>query len=56
MTGVQAEGLAPDVMADILRSAIEDRIDHDVLQEVLAEEQRIRGELGTLAAISFTKK
>jgi hypothetical protein len=44
---VQAEALAPDEIANLLRNGIEDRIDDDVLQEVLAEEQQIRTELGT---------
>jgi hypothetical protein len=41
----QAEALAPDVLADILRTAIEQRINRRVLDRVLARERRIRGEL-----------
>jgi hypothetical protein len=39
----QAEALAPDVLADILRTAIEDRVDRQVLDRV--SEQRIRRSL-----------
>jgi hypothetical protein len=38
----QAEALPPDVLANILRTAIEDRIDRQVLDRVLRQEQRIR--------------
>jgi hypothetical protein len=42
----QAEALAPDVLANILRTAIEERIDRRALDRVLARERRIRRELG----------
>jgi hypothetical protein len=38
----QAEALPPDVLANILRTAIEDRVDRQVLNRVLLQEQRIR--------------
>jgi hypothetical protein len=41
----QAEALAPDVLANILRTAIEQRIDRHVYEKVLRREQRIRREL-----------
>ena len=42
----QAEALAPDVLAGILRSAIEARIDRRALDRVLQREQRVQRELG----------
>jgi hypothetical protein len=41
----QAEALAPDLLANILRKAIEERIDHDIYQRVLQREQRERRKL-----------
>jgi hypothetical protein len=41
----QAEALAPDVLAGILREAIETRIDRRVLDGVLRQEHRIRRDL-----------
>jgi len=41
----QAEALPPDVLADILRTAIEERVDRRVLDRVRRQEQRIRREL-----------
>jgi hypothetical protein len=41
----QAEALPPDVLAAILRAAIEDRTDQRVLERVLRQERRIRREL-----------
>jgi hypothetical protein len=41
----QAEALPPDTLADILRQAIESRIDQRVLDSVLRREQRIRRDL-----------
>src|SRR5262245_47589691 len=41
----QAEALPPDVLANILRSAIEERVDQRVLDRVLRQERRIRREL-----------
>ena len=41
----QAEALPPDALANILRSAIEERVDHRVRDRVLRQEQRIRREL-----------
>jgi hypothetical protein len=41
----QAEALPPDVLASILRTAIEERVDQRVLDRVLRQEQRIRREL-----------
>jgi hypothetical protein len=38
----QAEALPPDVLANILRAAIEEHIDRRVLDRVLRQEQRIR--------------
>jgi hypothetical protein len=46
-TGVtaQAEALAPDVLAAILRDAIEERIDRRALDRVLAHERKVRRDL-----------
>jgi hypothetical protein len=41
----QAEALAPDVLAEILRDAIEARIDHRMLDRVLKREREVRREL-----------
>jgi hypothetical protein len=41
----QAEALPPDILADILRIAIEARVDRQVLDRVLRQEQRIRRDL-----------
>jgi hypothetical protein len=41
----QAEALAPDVLAGILRSAVEQRIDHNAYKRILRDEQRARREL-----------
>jgi len=41
----QAEALAPDVLASILRTAIEQRIDRRVYEKVLRREQRVRRDL-----------
>jgi hypothetical protein len=41
----QAEALPPDVLANILRSAIEKRVDQRVLERALRQERRIRREL-----------
>jgi hypothetical protein len=41
----QAEALPPDVLANILRTAIEARIDRPVLDRVLRQEQRVRRNL-----------
>ena len=41
----QAEALPPDVLANILRSAIEERVDQRVLDRVLRQERRVRREL-----------
>jgi len=41
----QAEALPPDALANILRTAIEERIDQRVLDRVLRQERRIRREL-----------
>ena len=41
----QAEALSPDVLANILRLAIEERVDRRVLDRVLRQERRIRREL-----------
>jgi hypothetical protein len=43
---VQAEALPPDVLAQIVRDAIDSRIDKAVLDAVLAREARIRERLG----------
>ena len=41
----QAEAIAPDILAQIARDAIESRIDHKALRRVLAREKRVRREL-----------
>jgi hypothetical protein len=41
----QAEALPPDVLANILRTAIEERVDQRVLDRVLRQERRVRREL-----------
>ena len=41
----QAEALAPDVLANILQTAIEQRIDRRVYESVLRRERKIRREL-----------
>ena len=41
----QAEAIAPDVLARIVRDAIEERIDHKAYRRVLAREKRVRREL-----------
>jgi hypothetical protein len=41
----QAEALAPNVLAQILRTAIDERIDHDALDSVLDHEREVRREL-----------
>ena len=41
----QAEAIAPDVLANILRTAIEANLDHHAYARVLAREKRIRREL-----------
>jgi hypothetical protein len=41
----QAEALPPDVLANILRTAIEERVDQRVLDRVLRQERRIRRDL-----------
>jgi hypothetical protein len=41
----QAEALAPDVLAAILRAGIEQRIDHDIYQRVLRREKHERKKL-----------
>jgi hypothetical protein len=41
----RAEALAPDALAQILRDAIESRIDLDVLNEVLKREKRVQRQL-----------
>ena len=41
----QAEALPPDTLANILRTAIEERVDQRVLDRVLHPERRIRREL-----------
>jgi hypothetical protein len=41
----QAEAMAPDVLAAILRVAIEQRIDHDIYQRLLQREKRERQKL-----------
>jgi hypothetical protein len=43
----QAEALAPDVLANILRTALEQRIDQRLLDRVLRQERRVRRELIT---------
>ena len=42
---VQCEAIAPDTLADILRDAIEDRRDMEVLSDVLAMEGEMRADL-----------
>jgi hypothetical protein len=44
-TTCQAEALAPDVLAGILRTAIEARIDRRVYERVLRQERTVRREL-----------
>jgi hypothetical protein len=44
----QAEALAPDVLAAILRDAIEARIDRRALDRVLKRERQVRRELAHL--------
>jgi len=39
---VQAEAIPPDVLAGIVRTTIEERLDHDAFAGVLAEEDRVR--------------
>lgn len=41
----QAEAIAPDILARIVREAIEGRIDHKALRRVLAREKQVRREL-----------
>jgi hypothetical protein len=41
----QAEALDPNDLADILRAAIEDRLDHGMYQAILTEEAALRREL-----------
>jgi hypothetical protein len=41
----QAEALAPDVLADILRNVIEQRIDRAAYERVLRRERQVRREL-----------
>src|SRR5262249_14014076 len=41
----QAEALAPDVLARILRTAIEERINRRAFERVLAKERKVRREL-----------
>jgi hypothetical protein len=41
----QAEALPPDVLAEILRTAIDDRLDRDAYGRVLRREKRARREL-----------
>jgi hypothetical protein len=41
----QAEAIPPDVLAGILREAIEARIDHEALARVFQHEKRVRSEL-----------
>jgi hypothetical protein len=38
-------GIAPDILAQIVRDAIERRTDHKALRRVLAQEKRVRREL-----------
>ena len=42
----QAEAIPPDMFAGIIRTAIEQRVDQDALNAVLADEQRVRDTLG----------
>jgi hypothetical protein len=46
----QAEALAPDVLAEILRSAIEARINRRMLDRVLKRERAVRRELAARLA------
>ncbi len=41
----QAEAIAPDVLARILRDAVEERIDHRAFENVLSRERKVRREL-----------
>jgi hypothetical protein len=41
---VQAEAIPPDTLAEIIRDAIEVRIEHAIYEAVLAQEQAVRGE------------
>jgi hypothetical protein len=41
----QAEALDPNDLADILRAAIEERLDRGMYQAILAEEAALRREL-----------
>jgi hypothetical protein len=41
----QAEAIAPDVLADIVRNAIKDRIDHAAYERVLKRERKVQREL-----------
>jgi hypothetical protein len=41
----QAEAIPPDVLTDIVREAIESRLDHDAYQDVLEREEQTRREL-----------
>jgi hypothetical protein len=41
----QAEAIAPDMLAQIVRGAIKSRFDHKALRRVLAREKRVRNEL-----------
>jgi hypothetical protein len=41
----QAEAIAPDMLARIVRDAIESRIDHKAMRRVLAREKRVQTEL-----------
>ena len=50
---VQAEAIPPDVLADIVRQAIDDRLDDDALQQVLAAEAHAKAEL--LGRFDFLK-
>ena len=40
---VQAKAIPPDTLAEIIRDAIEVRIEHDIYEAVLAQEQAVRG-------------
>jgi hypothetical protein len=48
----QAEALAPDVLAQILKDAIESRIDLDILERVKRREKRMQRELQKRLAVS----
>lgn len=41
----QAEALPPDLLADIVRAAIEERLDHDVLHELIETEEKERTQI-----------